>query len=222
MNDDRSLEPPAMDSPPETSENRTIWTSSIFRVCEELIALRELNNRQHKLFEQTLARSRDALQDSFNVFAADTQRAYQQLRQEMQGEKRASLSLLNELLDIAFDLERIVGARPLSERVESESAERQVSSAEEGASRSALGAFSQWAQAVEVECRKVQDALRRHGIHPYDAINGSAYNPAIHERVGSKRVEGMDAYRVAEQVEHGYASQQPEFVLRRAKVIISE
>ncbi len=199
MTDDRSLEPPPTGSAPAAGENRTIWTSSIFRICEELIALRELNNRQHKLFEQTLARSRDSLQDSFNSFAADTQRAYQQLRQEVQGEKRASLALLNELLDIAFDLERIVAARPVTE-----------------------SAFAQWAEGVEVENRKVQDALRRHGIHPYDAVIGSAYNPALHERVGSKRIDGMDAYRVAEQVEHGYASQQPEFVLRRAKVIVSE
>ncbi len=69
MNDDRSLEPPSLEPPPAAAENRTIWTSSIFRLCEELIALREMNNRQHKLFEQTLARSRDALQSSFEVQA---------------------------------------------------------------------------------------------------------------------------------------------------------
>jgi hypothetical protein len=32
----------------------------------------------------------------------------------------------------------------------------------------------------------------------------------------------MDPLRVAEQVEAGWASQQPEFVLRRPKVIVSE
>src|SRR5881396_2776201 len=89
-----------------------IGTSSIYRLCEEVIALREMNNRQHKLFEQALARSRDALQTSFNSFAADTQRAYQQLRQEVHGEKRVSLALLNELLDVGMDLEQIVAARP--------------------------------------------------------------------------------------------------------------
>ena len=217
MNDDRSLEPSPTGPASAAGENRTIWTSSIFRLCEELIALRELNNRQHRQFEQTLARSRDSLQDSFNSFAADTQRAYQQLRQEVQGEKRASLALLNELLDIAFDLERIVAARPAVE-----SAERAAQDAEDGPPRSGLSALQQWADAVDVECRKVQDALRRHGIHPYDAVIGSAYNPALHERVGSKRVDGMDAYRIAEQVEHGFASQQPEFILRRPKVIVSE
>jgi molecular chaperone GrpE (heat shock protein) len=73
-----------------------------------------------------------------------------------------------------------------------------------------------------VEARKVQAALLRHGIHAYDAVLGSAYNPALHERVGSRRTEGMDPLRVAEQVEAGWASQQPEFVLRRPKVIVSE
>jgi hypothetical protein len=32
----------------------------------------------------------------------------------------------------------------------------------------------------------------------------------------------MDALRIAEQRERGYASQQPEFVLRRPKVIVTE
>ena len=67
-----------------------------------------------------------------------------------------------------------------------------------------------------------QAALLRHGIQPYDAVIGSPYNPALHERVGSKRAEGMGPLLVAEQRERGYASQQPEFVLRRPKVIVSE
>jgi molecular chaperone GrpE (heat shock protein) len=179
----------------------TLGSSSIYRLCEEVIALRETNNRQHKVFEQTLAKVRDALQASFNSFAADTQRAYQQLRQETHGDKRISLALLNELLDIGGELEQIVAARPQPDNPE---------------------AVTRWADAVAVEARKVQDALRKHGIHPYDAVVGSAYNPALHERVGSKRMEGMDALRVAEQREHGYASQQPEFILRRPKVIVSE
>ncbi len=175
--------------------------SSIYRLCEEVIAMRETTSRQHKLFEQALARSREALQAAFNSFAADTQRAYQQLRQEIHGEKRASLALLNLLVDIGLDLERIVASRPPGEDGQ---------------------AFDRWANTIAVECRTVQAALVRHGVHRYDAVLGSAYNPALHERVGSRRVEGMDALRVAEQAEHGYASQQPEFVLRRPKVIVSE
>ena len=44
----------------------------------------------------------------------------------------------------------------------------------------------------------------------------------LRERVGSARVEGMGPLLIAEQKERGYASQQPEFVLRRPKVIVSE
>ena len=94
------------------SDGRTIWSSSLYKVCEELIALRERNNREHKMFEQALAKQRDAIQASFNSFAADTQRAYQQLRQEVHGEKRVSMALLNELLEIGIDLEHIVANRP--------------------------------------------------------------------------------------------------------------
>jgi molecular chaperone GrpE (heat shock protein) len=183
--------------PPEP----TLGSSTIYRLCEEVIALREKNERQHRVFEQKLKESRDAIQAGFNSFAADTQRAYQQLRQELHGEKRASLALLNELLDVAADLQHIVAARPAAGDPE---------------------AMARWADAVEVESRKVQAALTRHGIHPYDAVLASPYNPALHERVGTRRVDGMDALRVAEQVERGYASQQPEFILRRPKVIVSE
>jgi molecular chaperone GrpE (heat shock protein) len=179
--------------------------SSLYKLFEAFIALREKNERQHRLFEQSLAKARDALQDSFNSFAGATQNAYQQLRRELGGEKRAALALLNELLEISLDLEHIVTARPdlagLHEQGEP---------------------LAHWADAVEVESRKVQAAQRRHGIHPYDAVIGSPYDPKLHERVGSKRMEGMDALRVAEQREHGFASQQPDFVLRRPKVIVSE
>jgi molecular chaperone GrpE (heat shock protein) len=187
--------------PPGRPSDGSPWTSSVYRLCEEVIALREKNDRQHRLFEQALTKARDAMQAGFNSFAADTQRAYQQLRQEVHGEKRVSLALLNELLEIGIDLEHIVAARPAPEEAES---------------------VRRWAEAVEVESRKVQAALLRHGIHAYDAVIGSAYNPALHERVGSRRAEGMDPLRVAEQRERGYGSQQPEFVLRRPKVIVSE
>src|SRR6516165_2540878 len=92
--------------------DHTIGSSTIYRLCEEVIALREMNNRQHKLFEQALTKARDEIRSSFNSFAGDTQRAYQQLRQEIHGEKRVSLALLNELLDIGMELEHIVAGRP--------------------------------------------------------------------------------------------------------------
>src|SRR5262245_3313297 len=112
MTEDSLPEVPSPEARAAAGANHTLGSSSLYRLCEEVIALRELNNRQHKLFEQALAKARDALQGSFNSFAADTQRAYQQLRQEIHGEKRVSLALLNELLEIGLDLEQIVGARP--------------------------------------------------------------------------------------------------------------
>ena len=201
MSDDFVTDSTREEPPPTKGGPPTLGASTIFRLCEEVIALRETNNRQHKLFEQALVKSRDTMQASFNSFAADTQRAYQQLRQEVHGEKRVTLALLNELLEIGFDLEHLVAARPRDGDAE---------------------ALCRWADGVEVQSRKVQAALRRHGVHPYDAVLGSAYNPALHERVGSRRAEGMDPLRVAEQQQHGYASQQPEFVLRRPKVLVSE
>src|SRR5436853_3886879 len=102
MSDDFKSLVAAIDSEPATQ-----GTSSLYRLFEAFIALREKNERQHKLFEQTLNRARDSLQSSFNTFAADTQKAYQQLKQDVQGEKRFSLALLNELLDLAIELDHI-------------------------------------------------------------------------------------------------------------------
>src|SRR6266446_9022132 len=122
-------------------DEHTIGSSSIYRLCEEIIALREMNNRQHKMYEQTLIKTRDSVQASFNSFAADTQRAYQQLRQEFQGEKRISLALLNELLEIAFDLQHIIAARPR--------AAHEVSGTDQRATHAVSGidaeAFARWA-----------------------------------------------------------------------------
>jgi molecular chaperone GrpE (heat shock protein) len=186
-------------------EAPTLGMSAVYRLFEAFIALREKNERQHKLFEQTLNRARDALQTSFNSFAADTQKAYQQLKQDTVGEKRFSLALLNELLDLAIDLDHIVASQPALTAAGPETE-----------------ALRGWVEAVAVQNRKVQESLRKFGVHPYDAVVGMPYTPALHERVGGKRLEGMDALRVAQQVQRGYASQQPEFILRRPKVLVTE
>ncbi len=187
--------------PDSLPRDHTPWSSTIYRLCEELIALRETNHRQHKVFEQAQLQARDTLQEGFNTFAAETQRAYQQLRTELSAEKRLGLALMQELLEIAIDLDGIAAARPAA---------------------GDAATMARWADSVGVQARKVQAALARHGIHPYDAVIGAAYNPALHERIGSQRKDGVEPDRILEQRDKGYASAQPEFVLRRPKVIISE
>jgi hypothetical protein len=199
MNDD--FKTPLRAPEPEAP---TMGMSSVYRLFEAFIALREKNERQHRLFEQTLNRTRDSLEGRFNSFAAETQKAYQQLRQDILGEKKFSLTLLNELLDLAVELDHILTARP------------KVPAGPDA------DLWRRWVEALEIQDRKIQETLVRFGIHPYDAVVGAPYNPALHERVGSKRIEGMDALRIAEQRERGYASQQPEFVLRRPKVVVTE
>lgn len=182
-------------------ENNTPNFSTIFRLCEEVIALRERNRAEHKFFEQSLVKTRDEIKASFNKFAADTQEEYQRLRQQISGEKKVSVALLNELLEVNFDLTHILAARPRSDD---------------------SAAVTRWMEAIEVESRKIEAALLRYGLQPYDAIVGSPYEPRLHERVGSARVEGMGPLLIAEQKERGYASMQPDFVLRRPKVVVSE
>ena len=74
MSDDFMTDSTREEPPRGKSGAPTLGASSIFRLCEEVIALREMNNRQHKLFEQTLTKARDEMQRSFNSFAGDTQR----------------------------------------------------------------------------------------------------------------------------------------------------
>lgn len=201
MNDDFKISVTAASDP----ELPTMGMSSVYRLFEAFIALREKNERQHKLFETTLNRARDGLQSSFNAFAGDTQKAYQQLRQDILGEKKFSLTLLNVLLDLGIDMNHILESKPkhLPAGPEAE-------------------ALQAWIKSLEVENRKIWDDIRKFGIHPYEAPMGTPYNPALHERVGSARVDGLPALMIAETKEKGYASQQPEFILRRPKVIVTE
>jgi molecular chaperone GrpE (heat shock protein) len=201
MNDDYKVSVTAASDP----ELPTMGMSSVYRLFEAFIALREKNQREHKMFEQTLNRARDGLQTSFNSFAGDTQKAYQQLRQDILGEKKFSLTLLNVLLDLGIEMNHILDSRP-----------KHLPKGEEGE------AIVSWMQALEVQNRKIWDDIRKFGIHLYEAPFGVPYNPGLHERVGSKRVDGLPALMIAETVEKGYASQQPEFILRRPKVIVTE
>lgn len=181
--------------------NRESWPALGQKLSEEIAALRETNGRLHDLFAEALARSRVDLKAAFNSFAADTQRAYQRLRQELHGEKRLSVALLNELLEIGLDMDRLAATRaPAGDPT----------------------ALAGWCEAVEVQARKVRSALERHGIHSYDAVIGAPYDPALHERVDARHAGGIEPGRILEQQAPGYASRQPEFVLRRPKVIVSE
>lgn len=201
MNDDFKISVTAASDP----DLPTMGMSSVYRLFEAFIQLREKNERQHKLFEQTLNRARDGLQSNFNAFASDTQKAYQQLRQDILGEKKFSLMLLNVFLDLGIEMNHILESKP-----------KHLPTGAEGA------ALQSWLKSLEVQNRKIWDDIRKFGIHPYEAPLGTPYNPALHERVGSTRIDGLPALMIAETKEKGYASQQPEFILRRPKVIVTE
>src|SRR5260370_13258027 len=152
---------------------------SVYRLFEAFIALREKNERQPKLFEQTLNRARDSLQGGFNTFAGDTQKAYQQLRQDVQGEKKFSLTLLNVILDLGIEMNHILESKP-----------KQVPTGPEGE------ALQNWLKSLEVQNRKLWDDIRRFGIHLYEAPVGAPYNPALHDSVGSTPISHLSALQI--------------------------
>ncbi len=101
MNDDLATNAPERDL-------HTLGSSTLYSLLEAMVQLTQRNQREHKVFGQELKAARDGLRESFNSFAAETQKAYQQLRKETHGEKRVSLALLNELLEVGQDLHDIV------------------------------------------------------------------------------------------------------------------
>ncbi len=135
MNDDFGSFPGAETPAAAPREDHTLGASTIFKLCAEVIQLRERNDRTHRDFERTLAKTRDELKSSFDGFAAATQRAYQDLRKETVGEKKFSMDLLMLLLEISQDLEHITAVKPPPDDAE---------------------AVKRWIEAVEVETRKVQ------------------------------------------------------------------
>jgi molecular chaperone GrpE (heat shock protein) len=207
MNEDLSTGLPHNEGSARERLAASVGSSTLLNLLEAMIQLSERNKAEHKVFTQELRGARDTVKENYNAFAGDMQKAFQQMRKEFHGEKRISLALLNELLELGQDMEQITAARP---------------KIAEGMTAEEVQAVVRWADAVEVQSRKVQAALLRHGIHPYDAVVGSAYDPKLHERIGTRRVEGMGPLLVAEQQQCGYASQQPEFVLRRPQVYVTE
>ncbi len=79
-----------------------------------------------------------------------------------------------------------------------------------------------WANAVDVEVRQGGSGPASAWHSPLRRGHRAPYNPALHERVGSRHMEGMGPLLVAEQRQRGYASQQPEFVLRKPQVYVTE
>jgi hypothetical protein len=143
MNDDFPPVFPGAETPAPPRDDHTLGASTIFKLCAEVIQLRERNDRTHRDFERTLAKTRDELKGSFDSFAAATQRAYQDLRKETVGEKKFSMDLLMLLLEIHQDLEHITAVKPPPEDAE---------------------AVKRWIEAVEVQTRKVAAAVSQKNI----------------------------------------------------------
>ena len=110
-----------------------------------MIQLREKNRAEHKFFEQSLAKTRDEMKANFNKFAADTHEEYQRLRQQVNGEKKLAVALLNELLEVNFDLTHILTARPRPDDSE---------------------AVARWIEAVEIQSRRRSKAAALAARHP--------------------------------------------------------
>src|SRR5262245_51144989 len=85
MSDDST---PAAEPAPTGTLARPVAPATTQRLVEEMIALRETTSRQLKFFEQTVRQLKEESQAGFGTFVTETTKAYQQMRQELTGEKR--------------------------------------------------------------------------------------------------------------------------------------
>ena len=203
MNDDFTPGYPGAETPAAAPrEDHTLGASTIFKLCAEVIQLREMNNRQHKMFESSLANT-----------ARRTQKEFQPTRRRIAQGVPAAQARNGRRKEVQHGLADVVAGNP------SGFAAHHGTEAETGGagSRARLDGSGRGR-----ELRKVEAAVRQKNIVEYEGRPGEAYNPALHKRVGSERVEGMGPLLVARTVKKGYASQQPDFVLQRPEVIVTE
>ena len=112
MNDDFLQGASGAEAPRRPRGEHTLGSSTIYNLCEEVIQLREKNDRQHKMFDQTLTKVRDALQGQLQRLRRRHAAGLSAAAQEIQGEKKFSLALLTLLLEIHQELEHIMKNQP--------------------------------------------------------------------------------------------------------------
>ena len=108
------------------------------------------------------------------------------------------------------NLERAVGAAGVDP---DEPAAPTTRPSEEVSARDAL------ARGVALVLRELRATLERAGVEAYDPV-GEKFDPAWHEALSTRPVEGSEPGRVVETLERGYRLDGQ--VLRPARVIVSE
>jgi len=132
-------------------------------------------------------------------------------RDAAEAERRGKASLARELLPAIDNLERALRSAGLEPAPEAgASAEAPT---EEVAAREALG------RGVALVLGELQATLERAGVEAYDPV-GERFDPAWHEVLHTREVDGEDAGVVVETLERGYRLDGQ--VLRAARVVVSE
>ena len=113
----------------------SVGSSTLLRLLDAMINLGERNKAEHKLFASELRAARDAVKDNYNSFAGDMQKAFQQMRKEFHGEKRAATQAWFEAKEMEKERKRLAAeekeqaakkAEPAKPRAEKEFRERPV------------------------------------------------------------------------------------------------
>ena len=78
---------------------------------------------------------------------------------------------------------------------------------------------TQWMQGIAAIRAQLDNALKKAGVEPIDQV-GVPFDPAIHDAMMTKKVEGMEAHQVVEVLEAGCKLH--DRVIKPAKVSVSE
>lgn len=128
-------------------------------------------------------------------------------RESAEAERRGKAALARELLPAIDNLERALRAAGIDLGAAPES------------DRAGAGDDDSLGRGVAMVLGDLQGTLARAGVEPYDPL-GERFDPAWHEALQTRAVEGTAAGVVVETLERGYRLDGQ--VLRAARVVVSE
>lgn len=184
--------------------------------AEESVEEQAVSDDLDRLLEDT-RRERDSYLELAKRAKADFENYRKRAaREASEAERRGKATLAREFLPAIDNLERALrstGIAPLSDPEDRDAGGADGPPSEEVSAHEAL------ARGVALVLGELQATLERAGVEAYDPV-GERFDPAWHEALQTRAVDGTEAGVVVETLERGYRLDGQ--TLRAARVVVSE
>lgn len=158
-------------------------------------------------------RERDAIHDRWLRTVAELDNLRRRMRREVFDARRfAEAELLRRFLEVRDNLDRALQNMPVGEGAAGATA------AAAGAENADAERLAGLRTGVSLTLERFEALLQESGVAKIAAL-GETFDPAIHEAVGQREVEGAESGTVVEVLQEGYAL--GDVVLRPSRVIIA-